>query len=293
METGYWRDVIRTGLRLPQDRTLSELTAELTVMLGSPDPEIRDGIAWAALSTWLEQGVYDELIPGLGDGMAAGLVTGLTRSGKSAVPGDHSVLRRAMSARALGACLRVGGARGLVSGTTVLRWGDLLAGWFLREPDSRAHLPGAGEARALARGAEALAELAASPFLQAPELTVVLDIVADRALDPGTTPLISGELDAMAGAVRAALLRGLIPTSVTIPWLARIAAGAHPGAHLTRETQLSDPWVACHNSQALLRALHLQLELSQPPVPDRADLILAVVEAIQVTNMGSFTRILH
>ena len=42
-------------------------------MLGSTDPEVRDGTAYPALATWIDRGVYDDLLAGLGDGMAAGL----------------------------------------------------------------------------------------------------------------------------------------------------------------------------------------------------------------------------
>ena len=45
METGYWQQVMAAGLSVPTDRPLDELTAELTGLLGSPDPAGRDGSA--------------------------------------------------------------------------------------------------------------------------------------------------------------------------------------------------------------------------------------------------------
>ncbi len=54
-------------------------------MLGSPDPEQRDGIAYPALATWIDRGVYDDLLVGLGDGMAAGLTVGLGEDGTDSV----------------------------------------------------------------------------------------------------------------------------------------------------------------------------------------------------------------
>ena len=77
----YWRQVLERGLEVPTDRPLDELTAELTRMLGSPDPVERDRTAYPALGTWIDRGVYDELLPGLGDGMAAGLENGLGDNG--------------------------------------------------------------------------------------------------------------------------------------------------------------------------------------------------------------------
>ena len=45
-------------------------------MLGSTQPEVRDGTAFPALATWIDRGVYDDLLAGLGDGMVAGLSVG-------------------------------------------------------------------------------------------------------------------------------------------------------------------------------------------------------------------------
>ena len=73
-------DEVTAGLRgpaVPSDRPLGDLTAELTRMLGDTDPETRDGTAYPTLATWVSRGVYDDLLVGLGDGMAAGLGVGL------------------------------------------------------------------------------------------------------------------------------------------------------------------------------------------------------------------------
>src|SRR5687768_12607728 len=99
MVTGYWQEVLSKGLAVPSDRHLEDLTVELTLMLGSPDPAQRDGTAYPALATWIERGVYDDLLPGLGDGMAAGLSVGLGERG------TDSVFRRSFSALALAECL--------------------------------------------------------------------------------------------------------------------------------------------------------------------------------------------
>ena len=58
---------------MPTDRPLPDLTAELTTMLGSTDPVVRDEIAYPILATWVSAGVYDDLLAGLGDGMAAAI----------------------------------------------------------------------------------------------------------------------------------------------------------------------------------------------------------------------------
>ncbi len=135
MSGAYWRQVHADGLAVPSDRPLDDLTAELTRMLGDTDPETRDGTAYPTLATWVERGVYDDLLAGLGDGMAAGLTTGLGEVG------TDSVFRRSFSVLVLAECIARDNERPLVSGGKVLDWGDRIATWLLRERDLRGFVP--------------------------------------------------------------------------------------------------------------------------------------------------------
>ena len=51
MSIGYWDQVQAADFEVPADRPLDDLTAELTTMLGSTRPEVRDGTAYPALAT--------------------------------------------------------------------------------------------------------------------------------------------------------------------------------------------------------------------------------------------------
>ena len=99
MSGAYWQQVHADGLAVPTDRPLDDLTAELTRMLGDPDPAKRDGTAYPTLMTWVDRGVYDDLLAGLGDGMAVGLGIGLGEQG------TDTVFRRSFSALVLGECI--------------------------------------------------------------------------------------------------------------------------------------------------------------------------------------------
>lgn len=274
MSGSYWREVHAAGLAVPSDRSLEELTAELTAMLGDTDPHLRDGTAYPALATWIARGVYDDLLAGLGDGMAAGLQVGL---------GDResdSVFRRSFSALILGECIQRDNDRPLVPGGKILEWGDRIASWLLRERDLRAFVPGKGWAHAVAHGADALARLARSPHLTAPELTVVLDVVADRVLAQEKPPFTHGEPDRLALTTVEVLRRDVVPLSVLEPWIARLAhAAATRSSYADR-----DPYLVGGNAEAFLRALYLQLALGERPPPGRSDLLLVVVEALRRTN---------
>lgn len=274
MATGYWQEILSTGLAVPNDRPLGDLTAELTIMLGSPDPEQRDGTAYPALATWIDRGVYDDLLSGLGDGMAAGLTVGLGEVG------TDSVFRRSFSVLALAECLARDNVKLLLPSARVFDWGDRVASWFLRERDTRGYVPGKGWAHAIAHGADAIGILAQSPYFATNELTVFLDVLADRLLMRDSDLLVAGETDRMAAATMQILRRNVISLKVLEPWIFRIAAGANPfgssGEH--------DPYQLAGNAQAFLRSLHVQLTLASNPPAVRPDLILVLIEALKQTN---------
>jgi hypothetical protein len=279
MSGSYWRNVHAEGLAVPSDRPLAELTAELTRMLGDPDPALRDGTAYPALTTWIERGVYDDLLAGLGDGMASGLLVGIGERD------TDSVFRRSFSALVLGECIARDNDRPLLPGGKILEWGDRLTTWMLRERDLRGWVPGKGWAHAVSHGADTMAILARSPHLATPELTVLLDVVADRLLLPVDRLFSSGEGDRLAFATVAILRRNVVPLRVLEPWIARIAASA--GTRWSSDAR--DPYLAGGNAEAFLRALYLQLSLGARPPQVRSDLLLVVVEALKSTNHGYLT----
>jgi len=270
-----WTRVLANEYQVPVDRSLNELTAELTTMLGDPDPEARDGVAFPVLATWVSEGVYDDLLVGLGDGMAAGLASGLGEEG------SDSVFRRTFSVLVLGCVIERDTEERLVPGDQVLRWGDRIVGWYLRENDLRGFVPGRGWAHAVAHGADAIGALAASPHLSAGELPVLLDVIADRALS-ARQPLLCGEPDRMASAVLEILRRNVVPVSTVEQWLARLEEQANPYQH--SDIAERDPFAESTNPQALLRAVYLQLAFGAEPPADRTDLMLVTVDALRRTN---------
>lgn len=273
MVGSYWDEVRATGASVPTDRPLDELTAELTRMLGDPDPALRDEIARPMLAAWIRRGVYDDLLPGLGDGMSAGLTAGLGESE------TDSVFRRSYSARVLAECISRDNIEPTVPGRKILEWGDRLVTWLLRERDLRAYVPGKGWAHAVAFGADALIALANSTHAGAPELTVLLDVIADRVLEPADHIFTHGEPDRLAAATLTVLRRGLVPSSVVEPWVNRIAQAAAaligPGR---------DPFPITGNAEAFLRALYLQLAFGKHQPDNRHDLLLVVIEGLKRSN---------
>ncbi|WP_109508300.1 DUF2785 domain-containing protein [Nocardioides speluncae] len=274
MASAFWQQVLAGGLAVPPDRPLDDMTAELTTLLGSPDPAQRDGLAYPTLEAWIRRGVYDDLLAGLGDGMATGLDVGLGERD------TDSVFRRSFSALVLGDCIARDTVVSRLPGTKIMEWGDRIASWFLRERDLRGWVPNKGWAHALAHGSDAIGALAESPRLGPPELTVMLDVLADRLLLPAPGLLQSGEPDRLAAATMRVLRRNVVPLKVLEPWVARIVAGATAHAY----DMAVDPYQTTGDAEAFLRALYLQLSLAPAHPSVRSDLLLVLVDALRTTN---------
>ena len=68
VSASYWQQVQDEDLRVPTDRRLDDLTAELTTMLGATDPNLRDAVAYPILATWIERGCTTTCSPGSATG---------------------------------------------------------------------------------------------------------------------------------------------------------------------------------------------------------------------------------
>lgn len=280
MRDEFWRRVLEGGSQVPTERRLDDLTRELFEMLGDPDPDLRDHLAYAVLARWISEGVYDDLLTGLADGAASGLTYRLGNDG------DDSVFRRSFSALVLAEAVSRDNVAGAAGREQVLTWGDRATGWFVRERDLRGFVADKGWAHAAAHGADLIGQLARSADFGLQELTVLLDVVADRLLAPTTYRLVDGEPDRLAYAVMAVLHRNTVPQKVLDPWVARLGAALQPGAGPRSPS--------AHNTEMFLRCLHLQLangvrpqpvrrddELFAAPPNVRADLILTVIGVLR------------
>lgn len=273
MQVTDWQQVLATGIEVPADRPLQDLTSDLTVMLGSPDPDIRDATAYPVLATWIERGVFDDLLGGLGDGMLAGLGVGIGESG------TDTVFRRSFSVLVLAECLMRDHTAGLLPQRKLLEWADGIAAWYLRERDLRAFVPGKGWAHAIAHGADAIGVLGRRDAFGEPELTVLLEVLADRMLIPGA-PWAAGEPDRLAMAAMEILRRDEVPLPELETWLGRIVDQASSPP----DDEDADPFLVTGNAEAFLRALYLQLSLAPEPPPVRSDLLLALIEGLRTSN---------
>jgi hypothetical protein len=93
----FWRSIVQRNYAVPEGESAFALARELSGLLGSPDPELRDNLAYVILGAWIvDQGKFaqPELLSLL-DEWRANLRSGLGESG------TDSVLKRSFSALCL------------------------------------------------------------------------------------------------------------------------------------------------------------------------------------------------
>lgn len=135
-----WHKVRDEKFAVPRGASMDALLAELSEMLRSPDPEIRDELAFAALATWIGDGVVpeDRLRP-LGDLMAQRLTS-------------DEVWTRSFAALVL--CMIVA-TRGVCQPS----WVNAFEDWYPHERDLRGYDQKLGWLHAVAHGADLLGDL--------------------------------------------------------------------------------------------------------------------------------------
>jgi hypothetical protein len=258
-DPGFWEDVLAHGAAVPAGRRLDDMTVELVELLGALDPHLRDDLALTVLLRWIAAGVYDDLLPAMGDGISEGLRPGLGEDG------TPSILRRSFSARVLAAVIDRDNVLHGMHREAVLRWGDRGLSWLIAERDLRGHVPGAGRAHAMEHAGDLVRAMAESRHLQAEGLGVLLDTLADRLLLPTPHTFAGTEADHLAYAAMTVLHRDAVELGPVQAWIDRLAASWAPHA-INAANPLNGPVPPqARNTIAFVRALHLQLLLGVRP----------------------------
>ncbi|MGC4985726.1 hypothetical protein ACLQ18_34665, partial [Streptomyces sp. DT193] len=121
MEHFMWSSVAAEGFPFPEGVPASRLGDELSAMLVSPDPKVRDDQAYTAAARWIGEGHLDEVLESLGDTAAASLT--------------HPEIQARTFAPLILRCVlaRTGAAPGAVPKAAAERWYGPFTAWYLAE----------------------------------------------------------------------------------------------------------------------------------------------------------------
>jgi uncharacterized protein DUF2785 len=171
----FWRAIAKNQFAVPDGQPLFPLLHELSGLLGSTDPELRDDLAYSIIDQWVRhQDISTTDLNSLADAWLANLRIGIGESG------TDTVFKRSFSALCLASLT------GRELKTPFLgseRYQNLLtdALTYLRdERDLRGFDPTKGWIHATAHTADLLANLAANPLLKAEDQRRLLRAITER-----------------------------------------------------------------------------------------------------------------
>ena len=223
------------------------LALAITDCLADPDPALRDGIAYEALTTWLRGDVLDEptrraLLDTLTPWIAA-----------DADAGDG--FRAPFAALALSEVARTDRIAAWLDPAARDALVEAAADYLENVDDYRGFDEDAGWRHGVAHGADLLMQLALNPALDGPQRLRLLDAVASQVAPDGEHFYVYGEPERLARPVLFVLASKSVDDAAWQAWLQKIAAPAPLASW--RDAYSSQAGLAKrHNTRAFLLALY-------------------------------------
>jgi len=213
----YWKQIQKNHYAIPTGEEVFPLVHELSGYLGSPDPELRDDLAYSILATWIvrQKQLTPEELVALVEEWQGNLRDGIGEAG------TNSVLKRSFSAL----CLELLAERDLKEpflGET--RYRKLLdeALLYLREEcDLRGFDAKMGWIHATAHTADLLAALAANPLFKKQDQGRVLEAIAQR-LATANEIFAYGEQDRLAAVAAVMIVRNDFDNEQWNSWVTKL-----------------------------------------------------------------------
>ena len=212
-DRAFWKAITNNKYAVPEHESADALSQELSVLLASPDPELRDDLAYSILARWIHSSTISnpQLIV-LTDQWRANLKSGLGETK------TNSVLKRSFSAL----CLSSMAAR--ETKTPFMgaeRYHQLVAeavAYLQAERDLRGYDATLHWIHSTAHTADLLAALADDTRLTKDEEMAILSAIAAR-LSTAIEVYTQGEQDRLAAAVVTVIRRSDFQTAALESWL--------------------------------------------------------------------------
>lgn len=220
------------------------LARALTACLSDPDPALRDGIAFEALSAWMRQGVLPTAsLRALRDDLYASL-DGPEGEGY-AHPFAALVLAEVARTDRINAWMSVEERAAMVA--RAVRYETSVR-------DYRGYEPAGGWRHGVAHGADWLMQLSLNPAVDEPQLAAIADAVASQAVPERAHAYTFGEPERLAAPVLYAARRGFRDEAQWTAWFAALPARLGDPALAYRDPA----WLARrHDLVAFLHAVYV------------------------------------
>jgi hypothetical protein len=236
----------------PNARERNQLARALTACLASPDPGLRDGVAFEALAHWLRaRQLSVETMRALAGDLDARLSAE-----------DPAGVGRPFAALALSEVVRADRIEAYLDAATRARLLDRSIAYFTGVRDYRGFDEREGWRHGVAHGADLMLQFALNPALAAAELTRVRDALAGQVAPEGHF-YIYGESERLARPIIYMARRALIPEEEWTRWFAQFAPAEGENLFASQAGLARR-----HNINAFLQTVWINARLSQDAADD-------------------------
>lgn len=261
-DRAFWEDIVAREYAVPEGESAIALALELADLAGSPDPVLRDTLAYEITTTWVyRQRLFSpEELGRLVARYEAGLAAGLGESG------TDSVLGRSFSALNLATLVALDNEAPFFDADAFGTLLDAALGSLEGERDLRGYDERLGWAHSAAHAADLLKFLARSRHLRAADQRRILDAIGGKLAAPTGWTFIWGEDERLARAVVAIVAREDFDGTSFAAWTAALPDVSQG---LWDTPTRIDParFAATQNTKALLRSLFAILSGNDGPTP--------------------------
>jgi len=229
-----------------------ELAQALIACLGDPDPELRDGIAFEALSQWMRADAFDAAQLGALRGRLYALLDGPEGEGYA----------RPFAALVLSEVARTDRIKPWMSAAERAAMIDKAATYVEGVRDYRGYDDVQGWRHGVAHGADWLMQLALNPALDRAQADRILAAVAAQAVPASGHAYVFGEPERLARPVLFVAQRGLYSEAEWASWFAALV----PRIGDAKQAYRNVAWLARrHDLTTLLQNIYLQAGNGQDP----------------------------
>jgi len=253
MESAFWQAIIDADCTVPPPHTVATLTPALLPLLSSPDPALREHLAYAIIVRWIYDGQYvPRELCSLVAQFSAHLLVDVGSSDTS------SVVQRSYAALVLTDLVGYDSHAPFLESSAVQLLLEQALAHFAAEDDTRGWAPEHGFLAASVHAADLLWVLANNRYLTAADLERLLTGIARKVTAPARDVPTNDLTEHRVRAVMAALHRDLLSLPFLAAWVASLA---HPARLPSWDEAYRDETdlYARHNTKIFLSSLYLQL----------------------------------
>lgn len=269
-----WVALARGGFVVPEGATATDLLVEMNALLASPDPVLRDEVAYSAAEKWIlrDRVVGDADVRRLADLWSGNLGDGLGTTG------DARAFTRSFSALSLSTATARHAAAPVFDAASAQQLFDRLLDYFRRERDPRGFDHQVGWIHATAHTADAIKFLARAATWRPANLPPLLAAVRTK-IEMWEGVFAWGEAERIAAMLHAAVRRPDADLAALGPWLAEWTRDHEAlwakGPHVDAAR-----YARVENAKQVLRALHALLAMEQSPSGPASDARQAVLTTL-------------